>query len=109
MYFDKNNGTTKILEASYSGETFNEKYTYYFEDVSNFVLIERSQRWDRPFYIEERIQTKDETNKFYFKNIKMVVWVDSNNRSVSSRLSESQQKEQEILKQLDQFLQAVNQ
>jgi hypothetical protein len=41
VYFEKTDGSAKIMNASYGGETFHHQYTYYFKDVNDFLVIER--------------------------------------------------------------------
>jgi hypothetical protein len=106
--FDKNDGSTKIMTASYGGETFHQQYIYYFNDINNFLLIEKFQQWDRPYSEDRRLEKVDEINKYYFENISMVVWIDSDGKIVDSQSKKFKQKEQEILGQLDKLLVVLN-
>jgi hypothetical protein len=108
VYFDRNDGTTKIIEGSYAGETFFEKYDYYFADVDHFLVIENNKQWDRPFYSDGRIEIKNEVNKYYFSNIKMIRWVDSTSQIVNLQSEVFKRKENQILQQLEQFLSLIN-
>jgi len=109
VYFDKESGDTKIIEASYAGETFMLEYTYYFRDVNDFVILEKGERWDRPFYAEGRQKVKDEESKYYFRNLNMIQWVDSLGVIIDTQSEEFKQKEKEILQQLDKTLNVIKQ
>lgn len=109
VYFDKDTGDTKIIEASYAGETFKREYTYYLSDINNFILLERDQQWDRPFYVEGRQKSKDEITKYYFRNLNMIQWVDSQSKIVDFQSEKFKEKEKEILLQLDNFLNVIKQ
>lgn len=108
VYFDKNNGDTKIMEASYYGETFSKDYKYYFNDINNFFIIEIFEQWDRPYTEDGRQLTRRETNKYYFNDLFMTQWVASENNKVSPSLEEFKQKEREILEQTDSFLKIIS-
>ncbi len=108
VYFDKNTGATKILEASYGGETYRHRYNYYFDDINNFILEEKNERWDRPYSEEGRQQNADETSKYYFSKIKMVQWEDPSSKTVDPKSEKFKKKEEEILVQLQKFLDLVS-
>ncbi|MFA5840674.1 MAG: hypothetical protein WC847_00125 [Candidatus Paceibacterota bacterium] len=108
VFFDKNNGNTKILEASYGGETYMTEYSYYFEDANNFLLIEKTQQWDRPYSEKGRQETKNEINKYYFSNLEMIGWTGIDNKTFDPVLPEFKQKQQVILRQLEKFFKEVS-
>ena len=71
-------------------------------------MVEKYQQWDRPFYADGRQQIKDDTNKYYFINLKMVRWTDTQGQTVDYYSYKFKKKEQEILNQLDNILNVIN-
>ncbi|KKR69591.1 MAG: hypothetical protein UU13_C0026G0002 [Candidatus Nomurabacteria bacterium GW2011_GWB1_40_7] len=105
-YLDDN--SIKIIEGGYSGETFLQDYDFYFESKSSFLLKDIFQQFDRPYSEKGRIQIKKETNKYYFINLKMVRWTDTQGQTVDYYSYKFKKKEQEILNQLDNILNVIN-
>ena len=85
------------------GETFHLQRNYYFNDINEFVLQEKYERWDRPYSEDGRIKILEESSLYFFRNVKLVYWEDSQKKAVNSR-SRLNKKQSEILPELESLL-----
>jgi len=84
LFYDKSNLRKAILIAY--GETGKSVTDYYFKNGKLIFIYTQNKFYDKSIYdnTQPKIQ-KEEDNRFYFLNEKLIRWIDKNNKIVSSK------------------------
>ena len=92
--------TIMKIAATFFGETGKSTEEYYYWDGKLIFVFRREARYDKPLS-GKIVATKD--NRFYFKDDKMIRWIDENGKEVAAGSTEFPDKEKEYLKSSKEF------
>jgi hypothetical protein len=97
LFYEENDLKKAVLIAY--GETGRSTSEYYFEDGKLIFAYTRDEFYDKSIYDKQQpnIQ-KEEENRFYFFENKLIRWIDKNNKIVNP--SEYLDKEKELIKEV---------
>src|SRR4051812_7438162 len=89
--------------ATFFGETGRATEEYYFWNGELIFVFQTDNRYDKPF---GKVVRKIE-NRFYFKEDKLIRWLDENGKEVPSDSAEYAPKQAEYLKTAKQFVEGA--
>lgn len=89
------------MVATFFGETGRSVEEYYFWNGQLIFVLRTESRYDKP--LSGKVVTKIE-NRFYFKEDKMVRWLDENGKEVGSDSAEYATKQADYLKMSKRFV-----
>jgi len=92
--------TVMKIVATFFGETGRSVEEYYFWNGQLIFVFQTDNRYDKPF---GKIVRKIE-NRFYFKDGKMIRWLDENGKEVASDSAEYAPKQADYLKMSKEFV-----
>jgi len=83
------------MVATFYGETGKAMEEYYFWQGKLIFVLQTDQRYDKP--LSGKVVKKTE-NRFYFKDDKLIRWIDANGKEVASESTEYAEKQTDYLK-----------
>ncbi len=96
-YFDKENNLTMVSISTFT-DTGRNIASYYFENEKLICAINNEFKYNKPAYMTEELakkvgdsvwyddsKTKQYISKYYFYNDKLVKWIDTDGKEVSSK------------------------
>jgi len=92
--------TIMKIAATFFGETGKSTEDYYYWDGKLIFLFRREARYDKP--LSGKIVATRE-NRLYFKDDKMIRWIDENGKEVAAGSTEFAEKEKEYLQSSKEF------
>lgn len=97
-YFDGAN--IMKIAATFYGETGKTSEEYYYWDGKLIFVLRKESRYSKP--LSGRVVATKE-NRFYFKDDKLIRWIDENGKQAASDTSEYADKQKEYLDSSKQF------
>lgn len=86
----------KLIKVFYYGEIGRKELEYYFNGGKLFFALEKKTAYGKPIYLDESKQEKKENhpaadiiketvteNRYYFKNEKLIRWIDNSGKKVN--------------------------
>ena len=92
--------TIMKIAATFFGETGRSTEEYYYWDGKLIFVFRREARYDKPLS-GKIVATKE--SRFYFKDDKMIRWIDENGKEVAAGSTEFTEKEKEYLQSSKEF------
>jgi hypothetical protein len=92
--------TIMKIAATFFGETGRSNEEYYYWDAKLIFVFRREARYDKP--LSGKIVVTKET-RLYFKDDKMIRWIDENGKEVAAGTTEFAEKEKEYLQSSKEF------
>jgi hypothetical protein len=92
--------TIMKIAATFFGETGRSTEEYYYWDGKLIFVFRREARYDKPLS-GKIVATKE--NRLYFKDDKMIRWIDENGKEVVGGSTEFAEKEKEFLQSSKEF------
>ena len=92
--------TIMKIAATFFGETGRSAEEYYYWDGKLIFVFRREARYDKPLS-GKIVATKE--NRLYFKDDKMIRWIDENGKEVAAGSTEFADKEKEYSKSSKEF------
>jgi hypothetical protein len=96
--------TVMKMVATFFGETGRGVEEYYFWNGQLIFVFQTDNRYDKP--LSGKVVRKAE-NRFYFKDDKMIRWLDENGKEVASDSAEYAPKQADYLKTSKQFVEGA--
>lgn len=115
IYKDKS-GTIRLLKITAFGETGKLIAEYYYKGGDLIFAFKQSHRYNVPFYIDEERakelgsesfdpkKTKITENRYYFKNGKLIRWLDNDKKRKSENSKEYKDEGMRILKNTNEII-----
>jgi hypothetical protein len=97
--------TVMKMVATFFGETGRTVEEYYFWNGQLIFILQTENRYDKP--LSGKVVKKTE-NRFYFKDDKLIRWLDENGKEVASDSAEYGTKQTDYLKIAKQFVEGAN-
>jgi len=88
------------IAATFFGETGRSTEEYYYWDGKLIFVFRREARYDKPLS-GKIVATKE--SRLYFKDDKMIRWIDENGKEVAAGSTEFAEKEKEYLQSSKEF------
>jgi len=92
--------TIMKIVATFLGETGKSVEEYYYWDGQFIFIFRRESRYDKP--LSGKVVSTTE-NRFYFKDDKLIRWIDENGKQIALDKDEYKEKQNEYLKSSKQF------
>ena len=92
--------TIMKIAATFFGETGKSTEEYYYWDGKLIFVFRKEARYDKPLS-GKVVATKE--NRLYFKDDKMIRWIDENGKEVAPGSTEFAEKEKEYLQSSKEF------
>lgn len=92
--------TIMKIAGTFFGETGRSTEEYYYWDGKLIFVFRREARYDKPLS-GKTVATKE--NRLYFKDDKMIRWIDENGKEVAAGSTEFADKEKEYLQSSKEF------
>ena len=93
--------TVMKMTATFFGETGRSNEEYYFWDGKLIFILSTESHYNKP--LSGKVARKIE-NRFYFKDDKLIRWLDENGKEVASDSAEYAPKQDDYLKMSKQFV-----
>jgi len=92
--------TIMKIAATFFGETGKTTEEYYYWDGKLIFVFRREAHYDKP--LSGKVVSTIE-NRFYFKEDKLIRWIDENGKEIAASSTEFAEKEKEYLKSSKEF------
>jgi hypothetical protein len=96
--------TVMKMTATFFGETGRSNEEYYYWDEKLIFILSTENHYDKP--LSGKVVRKIE-NRFYFKDDKLIRWLDENGKEVTSGLAEYATKQTDSLKMSKQLVEGA--